>query len=48
MSRNCYCKVCGRPTDCNGEVCELCECYMDTNEGIQTEFVITPNPPVEE
>ncbi|MBT9132804.1 MAG: hypothetical protein DDT33_01333 [Firmicutes bacterium] len=23
MSRNCICKVCGRPTDCGGDVCEI-------------------------
>ena len=29
MGRNCYCKVCGRPTDCSGDVCELCECFLE-------------------
>lgn len=24
MSRNCYCRFCGRPTDCGGDICELC------------------------
>ena len=25
MSKNCYCRFCGRPTDCGGDICELCE-----------------------
>lgn len=25
MSRNCYCRFCGRNTDCGGDMCELCE-----------------------
>jgi len=26
MSRNCQCQICGRPTDCSGQYCELCLC----------------------
>jgi len=22
----CVCKYCGRPTDCKGDTCEICEC----------------------
>ena len=35
MGGNCLCKVCGQPTDCGGELCELCECYVERYEGVQ-------------
>jgi len=31
----CYCKYCGRPTDCSGDTCELCECDMATLNQIE-------------
>ena len=25
----CSCSYCGAPTDCRGNICELCECRME-------------------